>query len=95
MTHVTVDRYPDRPLDERGTRHDICPYCGGDRDELLIAPDLFYCEPCKRSTLGPNSIPPEQPPEQMTMLGAPPAAEDDGPPIDEGMAWMADEMPDE
>lgn len=101
MTHVPVGRYPDRPLDVRGTRHDICPGCGGQREELLIAADLFYCPSCAKSTFGPNTERPAPRTEQtglfsVSELGQPAEAifEDEAP-IDEGMAWVADEAPDE
>lgn len=79
-------------------RRDTCPECGGERWELIVAPERFFCGKCEKATPGPNGEPPAPEPEQMG-LGieeAPPAtAEEDGPPLDEGMAWIADEMPDE
>ena len=93
-----------RPLDARGDRVDLCPTCGGERQELPrnVVADVFYCEVCKRGTTGPNTeAPAEAEPEQIDLFGATievPKQEhpaEEAPPIDEGEAWMADEMPDE
>jgi len=42
-------------LDRRLDRVDICPGCGGERQELPEPAEVFYCEECKRGTIGPNA----------------------------------------
>jgi hypothetical protein len=94
MAHAPA-RSEDRPLDERGTRHDVCPDCGGQREELLIAADLFYCPACAKSSFGPNEQPPAVPEPDPQAALFEPLAEADEPPPDEGMAWVGEEGPDE
>jgi hypothetical protein len=54
----------DRPLDQRGPRTDVCPGCGGERQEIPM-PDQFYCDWCKRASAGPNEAAPEAPQEEL------------------------------
>lgn len=85
----------DRPLDQRGPRVDVCPACGGERQELLVVPDRFYCEACKVASEGPNTALPVEPEIQLT-LGVPSAdAADDRPPLDESQAAATDRADDE
>lgn len=87
---------PGPPEDGEDRRRDICPGCAAERWEILGPPDVFYCDACKKGTVGPNTEAPQPKPEQLGLDVAPAAALfDDGPPIDEGMAWVAEEGPDE
>lgn len=91
---------PDDGL-ERG--RDICPDCGGERWQLVIVPDRFYCDRCEKSTYGPNTAPPAEPePEQIGLFASTTEAasnegeeQEERAPLDEGDAWIASEMPDE
>lgn len=90
MTETLEPRDFNRPLDVRLDRVDVCPSCGGERQEIPI-PDVFYCERCKVGTLGPNSTPPatvDAEPGTLFDVGA--LVQDSGmdrPPIDESQAW--------
>lgn len=87
---------PGPPEDGRERRSDVCPTCGGERWEILGPPDVFYCDECKKGTVGPNADVPTPKPEQLGLEVAPAAALfDDGPPPDEGMAWVSEEAADE
>ena len=35
-------------------RHDVCPDCGTERTELVVAPERFYCPQCGRAGAGPS-----------------------------------------
>lgn len=90
---------PGPPEDGKERRWDTCPGCGGRRWEILVVPETFYCDDCKKATAGPNTEPPKPPePEQVGLFDVASeamTAEEEGPPIDEGEAWIAEEMPDE
>jgi hypothetical protein len=97
---------PGPPDDGKARRVDTCPSCGGERWEILVVPDVFHCDACKKATVGPNTEAPADPqPEQIDLFGFVSAPADavaksepsieEGPPVDEADAWMADEMPDE
>jgi hypothetical protein len=58
----------ERPLDQRGRRTDVCPTCGGERAELVVVPDRFYCAECQKATEGPNTKGPPPPPEEQLGL---------------------------
>lgn len=99
-----VNEGPGPPDDGKDRRVDTCPTCGGERWEILVIPDVFHCDACKKATGGPNTEVAEAQPEQIDLFGsgfatasAVPESEpgEEAPPIDEGMAWMADEAPDE
>jgi hypothetical protein len=96
-----VNEGPGPPDDGKDRRVDTCPTCGGERWEILVIPDVFHCDACKKATGGPNTEVVEAQPEQIDLFGATvevPKQEhpaEEAPPIDEGMAWMADEAPDE
>lgn len=93
------------PEDGLKREWDVCPKCGQPRWQLYIVPDRFYCDKCEVATFGPNTDVAEAEPEQIDLFGstiAVPSNEgaksepaEEGPPIDEGDAWIADEMPDE
>lgn len=92
-----ADRAGPRPLDERLERVDICPEpgCGRERQELPL-PDQFYCERCEKASSGPNTEPP--PPleeEPLGLFSVSDMGRDDEPAVDEGMAWVGEEGPDE
>lgn len=38
-------------------RHDVCPDCGGQRDELVCAPSRFYGPACRSAGIGPSEQP--------------------------------------
>lgn len=91
-----VNEGPGPPEDGRERRWDVCPKCGGGRWEIVVIPDRFFCDKCQVASVGPNADVPEPEPVQLGLgLDPEPAGVDDGPPPDEGMAWIADEMPDE
>jgi hypothetical protein len=105
---MTVSRNSDRvlnvgpgpPEDGKDRRRDLCPKCGNKRWELLVVPDRFFCDECQVASLGPNEDVAGPEPEQIDLFGvttegAKEEAIDDGPPLDEGMAWVSEEMPDE
>jgi len=107
-TMVACDRAVAEGLVERVRpehRRDTCPTCGGERFELHVVPERFYCIACRVATVGPNTEPPgPAEPEQIDLFPTnpplipvravgPPAAE--APPLDEGMAWVGEEGPDE
>lgn len=87
------------PEDGRERRRDVCPTCGGERWELLGPPDVFYCDECKKGTVGPNTEAPTPEPEQIGLFAATievPKQEHPAAPLpDEGMAWVGEEGPDE
>lgn len=92
---------PGPPEDGEDRRRDTCPGCGAERWELLGPPDVFYCDACKKGTVGPNTEGPKPKVEQIDLFAATigvPKEEhlaEEGPPIDEGMAWVGEERPDE
>jgi ribosomal protein S27AE len=90
---------PGPPDDGLEREWDVCPDCGCKRWQLILVPDRFYCDRCHVASLGPNQDVAEPEPEQIDLFasneGAKPEAVADEPPIDEGMAWVAEEMPDE
>jgi len=43
------------PEDGKPRRVDTCLDCGGERWEILVVPDTFYCDECEKATAGPNS----------------------------------------
>ena len=94
MTGKLEPRDFDRPLDVRLERVDVCPTCGGPRQELPL-PDVFYCERCEVGTIGPNTVAPAPAPaepEALFDVGA--LVQDeavDRPPIDETQQWAFDD----
>lgn len=84
---ATESRFAHRPLDQRGPRADVCPTCGGERQELLVAVDRFYCETCKVATEGPNTTPPEEIVEPLALFSVSDVGQDapveERPPIDD------------
>jgi hypothetical protein len=90
-----ADRAGPRPLDQRLERTDVCPKCGGERQELPL-PDQFYCERCEKASSGPNTEPPPEPePEPLGLFSVSELGADEEPLPDEGMAWVGEEGPDE
>src|SRR3954470_8423 len=65
-----VNEAPGPPDDGKARRVDTCPTCGAERWELLVVPDVFYCEKCRKSTVGPNTAVVEAEPEQIDLFGA-------------------------
>lgn len=106
---VNAPRTPERilnfgagpPEDGLEREWDVCPDCGCKRWQLVIVPTRFHCDRCEKAGPGPNVAVTEPEPEQTALFSAsnegakaePPAEE--RPPVDDGDAWMADEMPDE
>lgn len=71
------------PEDGAERERDICPECGAERWQLVIVPERFYCDDCKKAGPGPNGDAPAPKPEQIDLFGEP------------GAHVMAAEMPDE
>lgn len=68
------------PDDGRDRRVDTCPDCGGERWEILIVPDVFYCDVCEKSTAGPNSEVKVVEPEPDTLFADP--GPEEAPPLE-------------
>lgn len=98
-TPERVLNYGTGPPDDGHEREwDVCPDCGQPRWQLIIVPDRFHCDRCEKAGPGPNTEVREPEPEQLglddAMTESKPHAEE-VPPLDEGMAWVAEEMPEE
>lgn len=59
---------PGPPEDGMARRSDLCPKCGAERWELLVAPDRFFCDGCQIASLGPNKDVDEPEPEQIDLF---------------------------
>lgn len=60
-----VLNYGSGPPDDGHEREwDVCPDCGNKRWQLIIVPDRFHCDHCRRAGPGPNREVREAEPEQ-------------------------------
>lgn len=71
---AVAERHPERPLDVRLAGRDICPRCGDERQQLPYG-DVYVCEPCEASSVGPNTEPPAGMAAMVVLDEAPEGAE--------------------
>lgn len=57
------------PKDGLKREWDTCPDCAEPRWQLIIVPDMFYCDRCEKSSAGPNREVAEPEPEQIGLFG--------------------------